>query len=78
LNEVKDKDYAHRLLAVDGLDDLVKKYHPEVKGPEKLFYMEFVLHGLAEFSQLNKHQLETGVRFKDLLGAMFDMSGGEN
>jgi magnesium chelatase subunit I len=35
--------------------------------------MEFVLHGLAEFSQLSKNGLERGVEFKDLMSGMFNM-----
>ena len=40
--------------------------------------MEFVLHGLAEYSKLSKSALDTGTRFKDLLSSMFsidDMEG---
>jgi magnesium chelatase subunit I len=39
--------------------------------------MEFALHGLAEFSQLSKHRLETGIQFKDLLGSMMNFGIGE-
>jgi magnesium chelatase subunit I len=38
--------------------------------------MEFVLHGLAEFSQLSKSGLERGVEFKDLMSGMFDIKQG--
>jgi hypothetical protein len=34
---------------------------------EKEFFMEFALHGLAEYSQLSKKLLDTGMQFKDLL-----------
>lgn len=35
--------------------------------------MEFALHGLAEYSQLSKKLLDTGMQFKDLFSSMFDM-----
>ena len=34
--------------------------------------MEFVLHGLAEYSQLNKNYLNGGIGFADMLGSLFD------
>jgi magnesium chelatase subunit I len=37
-----------------GLKDVVKKFHPRLSENQQLLLMEFVLHGLAEFSQLNK------------------------
>jgi len=39
--------------------------------------MEFVLHGLAEYSQLNKDYLDGGVAFADMLGSLFDGDFGE-
>ena len=39
--------------------------------------MEFILHGLAEYSQLSKLKLETGFQFKDMLSSMFTMSDVE-
>jgi magnesium chelatase subunit I len=36
--------------------------------------MEFLLHGLAEYSLLSKFRLEYGVQFKDMLSSMFTMS----
>jgi magnesium chelatase subunit I len=38
--------------------------------------MEFILHGLVEFSQLSKNALETGFDFKDLLNSVFSSRGG--
>ncbi|MEO1097466.1 MAG: hypothetical protein AAFX57_06890 [Bacteroidota bacterium] len=40
--------------------------------------MEFALHGLAEFSMLSKHQLVSGLQFKDLLSSMFSMPGPDD
>ncbi len=52
---------------------LVKAKHPKVNKHEHLFLMEFVLHGLAEYSKLSKTALDTGTQFKDLLSSMFSM-----
>jgi magnesium chelatase subunit I len=70
-------EYERSLLFVRGLNDLVKSYFPRATKPEQLFMMEFTLNGLAEFSQLSKNRLETGVQFKDLLGSMMNFGVGE-
>ncbi len=69
--DTSGEKYASMLNSVSGLEDVVTKYHPQLKGDEKLFMMEFVLHGLAEFSLLSKSLLEAGIQFKDMLGAVF-------
>lgn len=69
--DVPAKQYAAELKKVAGLEDVVNKFYPDAKGDEKLFMMEFVLHGLAEHSLLSKYMLEAGVQFKDVLGAVF-------
>jgi len=76
LNDLSDKDYKNRLLAIDGLDEVVEQFHPTIKGNEKLFLMEFVLHGLSEFSLLSKKTLERGLQFKDLTDSLFSMPRG--
>lgn len=71
LNELSQKAYAEVLKSVPGLQKLVDQYHPKVTPDEKLFLMEFVLHGLAEYSLLSKHQLQAGTQFSDLFSSMF-------
>jgi magnesium chelatase subunit I len=82
LNDLTTKEYAARLNTIDGLSELVEKLHPELKGDEKLFMMEFALHGLAEFSLISKQALDHGLHFKDLLDNLFDpnkyLSGEED
>ena len=72
LNEMTNRDYEARLRTIDGLDDLVDQFHPRLSKTEKLFMMEFALHGLAEHSLVGKKALDTGLSFKDLLGSMFN------
>lgn len=73
LNDASEMDYKKAIQNVPGLKGLVEKYQPDAKGDEKLFLMEFALHGLAEHSQLSKNRLSTGLQFKDLLSGMFSM-----
>lgn len=68
-----DVDYRKELDKVPGLAEVVKKSYPALTEDEKYLYMEFVLHGLAEFSQLSRGVLQTGFNFKDLLGSVFSM-----
>ena len=49
------------------------KYHSKLDNEEKLFMMEFALHGLSEYSMLSKKALVQGTKFKDLLSSMFSI-----
>jgi len=40
--------------------------------------MEFLLHGLAEYSLLGKKLMGIGYQFKDLFGSMFKMGTEED
>lgn len=71
MNDISQTEYAKQLNSVPGLKNLVKKYHPNVDETTRLLMMEFALHGLAEYSFLSKHLLESGLQFKDLLSSMF-------
>ncbi|MFC5625362.1 magnesium chelatase [Algoriphagus winogradskyi] len=72
-----DKDYKSALHSVPGLEEVVTQLVKDMPEKEKEFFMEFALHGLAEFSQLSKKVLDTGLQFKDLFSSMFDMGPGE-
>lgn len=66
-------EYKAALETVDGLERLVKTRYPNLNPAEKLLYMEFVLHGLAEYSRLSKNELVSGgTRFKDLFSSFVD------
>ncbi len=73
LNDLSDKEYEKLLKNIPGLEELVKKHQPKARGNDALFFMEFALHGLAEYSMLSKQRLATGLHFKDLLSSMFSM-----
>ena len=72
-----DKDYKKVLHSVPGLEEVVTQLVKDLPEKEKEFFMEFALHGLAEFSQLSKKVLDTGLQFKDLFSSMFDMGPGD-
>jgi len=74
LDKETDKVYASALSFVDGLDELVSKHYPKLKGNEKTTMMEFALHGLAEHSLLSKNKLAEGVRFKDYFGSLMNQN----
>jgi magnesium chelatase subunit I len=76
LTTQSDKDYKTALHQVPGLEELVTEYVKDLPEKEKEFFMEFALHGLAEYSQLSKKLLDTGMQFKDLFSSMFDMGAG--
>lgn len=70
----RDNEKVHQLNAVDGLHALVKKYFPRVSEKQCGLLMEFVLHGLASYSLINKKIFETKIEFKDLFGSMLNMN----
>lgn len=69
-----DKEYKSLLHTVPGLEDVVTQLVKNLPEKEKEFFMEFALHGLAEYSQLSKKLMDTGLQFKDLFSSMFDMN----
>lgn len=76
LSDLTNREYEARLRTIEGLDDLVDSFHRSLGREEKLFMMEFALHGMAEYSLIGKQALDRGLNFKDLLGSMF--SGPDN
>ncbi len=66
-------DYKKLLIAIPGLKDVVKQFHPKLAESQHLLLMEFVLHGLAEFSQLNKGFLDNGFAFSDMFNSLFNL-----
>ncbi len=73
LHDLSNQDYEKSLKSVPGLADLVNEFQKGKDANLKLFFMEFALHGLAEYSLISKHNLTAGLQFKDLLSSMFSM-----
>lgn len=78
LSDMTDREYQARLKTIDGLDDFVEEFTSRLSKEEKLFMMEFALHGMAEFSLIGKQSLDKGVHFKDLVSSMFSGPGEED
>lgn len=71
LADLNEADYCEKLDGVPGLRSIAKKYNPKIKGGEIYLLMEFILHGLAEYSMIGKHILEDGMSFSDLFRSVF-------
>lgn len=67
-----NSQYKKALMLVPSLYDTVKKFHPKLSENQTLLLMEFVLHGLAEYSQLSKNYLNGGFGFSDMFGSLFN------
>lgn len=74
LESANDKVFSSALRVVEGLEELVTKYHPHMKGVDKIIMMEFALHGLAEHSLVSKNKLVEGIIFKDLFGSLLNQN----
>lgn len=78
LNNLTDFEYRKALDSVPGLKDLVKTYVKGVQPGEEYIFMEFVLHGMSEFSLLSKSKLERGLQFADMLGSMLNIGSDDD
>ncbi len=76
-SDLSDKTYRKMLDSVPGLRKLAEDIHPKLPVEQTYLLMEFVLHGLAEFSLLGKHALESGTQFKDLLSNMLNFGSDD-
>jgi magnesium chelatase subunit I len=75
MQDETDAAYLAHLYQVDGLYAAVKQYYPNADEAQAGLLMEFLLHGLAEFSLISKKGVEKGgYSFADMLGSMLNMS----
>jgi magnesium chelatase subunit I len=73
LHDQSNPEHEASLRNVPGLAELINEFHRQQDTSVKLFMMEFALHGLAEYSLISKHNLTSGLQFKDLLSSMFTL-----
>lgn len=73
LDDLSAIEYKKALNGVPGLKAVIKKFHPNLTENQQLILMEFVLHGLAEFSQLSKGFLDKGFAFSDMFNSLFNL-----
>lgn len=72
IDDLSETDYIKTLNSVPGLRDVIIQFHPTLIDTQQLLLMEFLLHGLSEFSQVSKSYLDNGYAFKDMLGSLFN------
>lgn len=78
LHDEKDENYLQKLYSVDGLHSVVKQYYPKADEQQAALLMEFLLHGLAEYSLISKKIAESGgYNFGDILGSMLNINFSE-
>jgi magnesium chelatase subunit I len=77
-NHITDAEYMAELHKVDGLHHVVNTYMMCDDDKEQLLWMEFVLHGLAEFSLISKKVQQATSTFSDILGSMMSMGSSED
>lgn len=77
LQDATDAQYKEMLYSVEGLYAAVKGLYPKAVEAQLALLMEFLLHGLAEFSLISRKGIESGgYAFGDILGGMLNMSFG--
>ncbi|MBA3828671.1 MAG: sigma 54-interacting transcriptional regulator [Taibaiella sp.] len=75
LQDDSDIAYRERLYHVDGLYSAVKQFYPNADEAQSALLMEFLLHGLSEFSLISKKGVEKGgYAFGDMLGSMLNIN----
>ena len=75
LQDATDEAYLAHLYQVDGLYAAVKQFYPNADETQTGLLMEFLLHGLAEFSLISKKGVERGgYAFGDMLVSMLNMN----
>lgn len=74
LNDINDEQYRNGLYKVDGLYGAVKQLYPKADDSQTALLMEFLLHGLSEYSLISKKGVESGgYNFGDILGSMMNI-----
>lgn len=77
LQNDSDEAYRNHLYAVDGLHAAVKQFYPNADEAQAALLMEFLLHGLSEYSLISKKGVEQGgYTFGDILGSMMNINLG--
>lgn len=69
--DATDKDLETMLNEIPGLESLLQKYVPGVGPKEAFVYMEFLLHGIAEYSLISKNVMQSSISFSDILSTIF-------
>lgn len=77
LDNLSEVEFRKELNKVLNLKALINAKFPALPDEGTYLMMEYLLHGLAEYSYLSKQKLEKSFQFKDLLSSMFSGEGVE-
>ena len=70
-NDFSNENYNNSLHQIKGLEKIIKNKMSSIHPKEINFYMEFLLHGIAENSLISKKYTNTSIDFKDLISDIF-------
>ena len=73
-SDCDEKEFRKQLDSVKGLKSFVEHYQGKASEKDRYLFMEFVLHGMAEYSLLSKHLLDEGLSFGDILSSVFSQT----
>jgi magnesium chelatase subunit I len=72
VDELSLEEYISALESVPGLKTVIKTFHKNLSKNQQILLMEFLLHGLSEFSLINKSFLDKGFSFNDMFNSLFN------
>ena len=77
LDDLSEQKYKEALNSVPGLKGMIKQFNNKLTENQRFLYMEFLLHGLAEYSQVSKAFLDNGFTFADMFNSLFSADFGD-
>lgn len=77
LDDLSEQKYKAALSQVPGLSVVIKQFNDKLSENQRFLYMEFLLHGLAEYSQVSKAFLDNGFTFADMFNSLFSTEFGD-
>lgn len=77
LDDLSEQKYKEALNSVPGLKGMIKQFNNKLTENQRYLYMEFLLHGLAEYSQVSKAFLDNGFTFADMFNSLFSADFGD-
>lgn len=72
VDDLSLEEYISALDSVPGLKAVIKQFHKNLSQNQQILLMEFLLHGLSEFSLINKSFLNKGFSFNDMFNSLFN------
>lgn len=72
VDDLSLEEYISALESVPGLKTVIKTFHKTLSKNQQILLMEFLLHGLSEFSLINKSFLDKGFSFNDMFNSLFN------